>query len=57
MTGTLVMMGAPLASTCGVSTMTATPLAMTGLPLASSLGMETTNWILVVTLLPLSSVF
>ena len=38
MTGTLVMIGAPLASTCGTSTITAAPLAMTGWPLASSFG-------------------
>src|SRR5581483_3068879 len=57
MTGMLVMIGTPLASTCGTSTITATPLVISGFPSAPSFGDETTNWILVVTLLPLSSVF
>src|SRR5580658_2039717 len=55
-TGWLVMMGAPLASSCGTSTITATPLVIIGWPFASSFGWETVTAILVVMLLPLVSV-
>src|SRR5579859_3488551 len=43
MTGTLVMMGRPLASTCGTSTIAATPLVNTCFPAASSMGDDSTD--------------
>src|SRR5580698_4687708 len=55
-TGWLVMMAAPLASSCGTSTITGWPLVSTGWPFASSLGWDTVTAMLVVRLLPLVSV-
>src|SRR5271166_2011889 len=41
-TGTFVIMGAPLPSTCGTSTITGLPFSTTAFPAASILGMLTT---------------